>query len=302
MKQKRFWFFLFLGILASLIDAQENKPLIKLNPFSIEGIGSEESRLIVSLVQSYLSDIGQLVSLAAPEPLMLPSAETPVGDLPQANLPMDSDGSTYQSAPGEAGVDYTISGTIRLERDGPVLMLEILNTKSGERYSVNAAYKSTVELTLKARSVLESAFAAGLDAEKKSAARPGTMSESTIIGAWKGDAGIEIVRLLQNGRGLAVFSSGAQMALAWRIEKNILKLWQISPNSERFYFPHPQHIAQRLAEAAEPMTWELSLYDGGAILGGIKQATGVRLRADGEAAELLPGGDVREVIWIKSNH
>lgn len=297
MKQKRLWFFLFLGILACVIDAQENKPLIKLNPFSIEGIGSEESRLIVSLVQSYLADIGQVVSLAAPEPVILPEAETPA-----ANVPPDWDGSIHQTALPEQGVDYTISGAIRLERDGPVFMLEIMNTKNGERYSVKSAYKSIVELTLKARSVLESAFAAGLDAEKKNAVRPDTINENTIIGTWKAETGIEIVRLLQGGRGLAVFSSGAQMALGWRIENNSLKIWQISPNSERFYFPHPQHVAQRLAEDAEPMSWELSLYDSGSILCGVKQSTGIRLETGGEVAELLPGGDVREVTWTKANH
>ena len=283
MRQRRFILLLLLGVLFSGIEAQENKPLIQLNPFSIEGIGAEESRLIVSLVQSYLSDIGQLVNYAPP-PAQADTRRNPS----MGTISPDS-------------VDYTINGTIRLEPDGHMFMLEIMNTRTGEHYSVSSVYKSTGEMVLKTRSVLESAFSGGLEPEKKSAVQPERLSESLITGTWKGEPGIEIIRLLNGGRGLAVFSSGAQMALTYIIAENILKVWQISPNSERFYYPLPQHIAKQLALGAEPVTWELSLYQGGTILGGVKLSTAVRI-LNGQAVELLPGGDVREVTWTKSSH
>jgi hypothetical protein len=286
MRQKRFAFFLFLTVILCSIEAQESKPLIQLNPFSIEGIGDEESQLIVSLVQSYLSDIGQVVNYA---------------------VPSYQEGARESSRPAlspfsNSSADCTINGTIRMDRDGHIFLLEIINTKTGESYSVSSVYRSTGEMALKARSVLESAFATGgLDAERKPAARPERISEGMIIGTWKGEPGIEIIRLLQGGRGLAVFSSGAQMVLSYIIADNTLKIWQISPNSDRFYYPLPQHIAKQLAQGAEPILWELSLYQHGMVLGGVRLSTAVRTAND-EVVELLPGGDIREVMWSKSTH
>lgn len=267
-------FILFIGLGISFAFAQENKPVIKFKPLFIEGIGSEESRFLESLIQSYLSDIGVVIDY------------------------IDSDYS------GESGAapDYTISGSIHVERDGPVFLLEISDARTGDIHSITSAYRSTGELVLKARSVLETAFSANVkEDEKKREALPEQMDENLITGIWRGEAGIEIVRLQHGGRGVAIFSSGAQMVLSYIIENNILKIWQVSPNSERFYYPLPFNVAKQLAAGAEPMNWELSLYNKGTVLGGIKIATGVRLDR-GEVVELLPGGDVREVIWIKTGH
>jgi hypothetical protein len=286
MRRKRFAFWLVLVFLCYGIEAQESKPLIQLNPFFIEGIGVEESRLIVSLVQSYLSDIGKVVSHTVP------------GSLNQQ--PPDSAESGPKAA-SRYSADYTINGAIRMDPDGHVFLLEIMNTKTGETYTVSSVHKTTGELALKARSILESAFAAReLEFEKKPSSIPERLSEQMVTGAWKGEAGIEAIYLLERGRGLAIFSSGAQMVLSYAIEKNGLKIWQISPNSERYYYPLPQHIARQLAQGAEPMVWELSLYQDG-TLGGIKFATGIRLVSE-ELVELIPGGDVREVTWTRANH
>jgi hypothetical protein len=91
------------------------------------------------------------------------------------------------------------------------------------------------------------------------------------------------------------------MVLSYVINDNILRIWQISPNSERFYYPLPYDVARELAAGAEPMAWELSLYSRGTVLGGIKIATGVQLEGS-RVVKLLPGGDIREVEWIKGTH
>jgi hypothetical protein len=283
MKQKRIALSLLLCILTGVLGAQENKPVIQLNPFFIEGIGQEESRLIEALVKDYLSDIGEVISLLNSQPKNY--SQTPPSDNAQGKPP-----------------DYTISGNIRLEQEGPVFLLEISNTRTGERFSFTSVYKSTGELALKARSVLESAFSAGsLETTQKAVLKAEPLSENRIVGAWKGEAGIEMIRLQRGGRGVAVFSSGAQMVLSYIIENNILKITQISPNSERFYYPLPQETARQLAAGAEPMTWELSLYQQGTVLAGVRLASAVRMEGS-QVAELLPGGDVREVTWTKAGH
>jgi hypothetical protein len=274
-------FFFFL----SALEAQENKPVIKLNPLFIEGIGIEESRLIESLFQSYLSDIGEVINYF---------------DSSLAADPFEKKGNVLDS--WTRIPDYTVTGAIHLERDSRIFSLELLNTKTGETYSFTSIYKTTGELVLKARSILETAFAAGgFEGGEKPAPLPGPIHESQIVGTWRGDPGIEMIRLQQGGRGVAVFSSGAQMVLSYIIEDKTLRIWQVSPNSEWFYYPLPYETARALAAEAEPMTWELSLYSGGTVLGGVKIATGVQLEGN-RVLKLLPGGDIREVEWTRGGH
>jgi hypothetical protein len=286
MKQKHIALSLLLCILPCILNAQESKLVIQLNPFFIEGIGQEESLLIESLVEDYLSDIGEVISLLHARPENYGAARRTDTIRGQAARPPD----------------YTISGNIRLEQDGPVFLLEITNTRTGERISFTSVYKSTGELALKARSVLESAFSAGnLEAAQKTEMKAEALNENRIVGAWKGEPGIEIIRLQRGSRGVAIFSSGAQMVLSYTIENNVLKITQISPNSERFYYPLPQEIARQLAADADPITWELSLYQQGTVLKGVRLGTAARME-NGMVAELLPAGDVREITWTKAGH
>jgi hypothetical protein len=284
MKGKRRVFVLFIMVLIlPLLGAQEGKPVIKLNPLFIEGIGIEESRLIESLIQSYLSDIGEVINYfdasLAPDPFA------------EAGNVLDS----WTRIP-----DYTVTGTIHLERDSRIFVLELLNTRTGESFSITSIYKTTGELALKARSVLESAFAAGgLEPEGRRETVPEPVHEDRVLGTWRGEPGVEMIRLQRGGRGVAIFSSGAQMVLSYVIDGTTLRVWQVSPNSERFYYPLPYEAARELAAGAEPMTWELSLYDGGSTLGGIKIATGLQYEGD-RIVRLLPGGDIREVEWTRS--
>ncbi|MDR1100166.1 MAG: hypothetical protein LBL28_06755 [Treponema sp.] len=287
MKKKLPVIVLFTFLIFPLLEAQENKPLIKLNPLFIEGIGLEESRLIESLILSYLADIGDLINYF---------------DAARPEAPLANTGNALESWPWPRPPDYTVTGTIHLERDSRIFLLELLNTKTGETYSFTSIYKTTGELALRARSILESAFAAGgFENGKKTETPPEPISESQIVGSWRGETGIEMIRLQRGGRGVAVFSSGAQMVLSYVIEDNTLRVWQISPNSERFYYPLPYEAARELSAGAEPMSWELSLFSGGTILGGIKIATGVQLEGN-RALNLLPGGDIREVEWTKVSH
>ena len=273
---------LILLLAAHTAAAQVDRPLIQLNPFSIDGIGPEESGLIISVVQSYLSDIGCLI-----------------GD---SNASYSESGiSAFHSSLYSAGqrprADYTISGTIRMEREGPVFMLDITNTKTGSSHSVSSVYKNSGEMALKARSVLETAFP-GIDTGNKAKLQAEELTDQMVAGMWKGEAGIEMVRLMQGGRGLAIFSSGVQMVLSYAIQGNTLKIWQISPNSERYYHPMPIEAAKQLAGSAEPMYWELLLYQGGSVLSGLRVATAARI-VNGTVAGIRHGGDVREVTWTK---
>ncbi|MDR2103892.1 MAG: hypothetical protein LBP42_07310 [Treponema sp.] len=283
--KKSFWIPLLALILFPILaGAQGTKPVIRFMPFISENIGYEEVRLIETLIQSYLSDFGEVVTFFALSPENI---------IPSSSQDFD----LLTKVP-----DYIFSGSIRSDRETRIFSLELLTTGTGETVSYVSVHKNTSDLILKARSLVETAFNSGyvpaMGEEKPEPAE--VLTENGIAGLWRGDPGIELIRLQRNGRGVAIFSSGARMDLAYSIEQNTLKLKQTSHNNERFYHPLPFEVAKALSTAAEPMAWELFLYEKGTTLRGIKRTTEVRY--EGTAVlEFLPN-TVREVVWTKSAH
>ncbi|MDR1617570.1 MAG: hypothetical protein LBS06_00820 [Treponema sp.] len=278
-------------LLPCLLTAQTGRPVIKFTLLQAEGIGIEESRLVETLIRSYLADIGEVITyfdaVAEEDPF---SASVNISD----------------SWPGVP--DYIFSGNIALDQDGRIFSLRLHNTGTGETGSFTAVYRSSGELLLKARSLLESAFAAG-GSERPKPPEGGwdsagmareTIGARQIPGTWRGETGIEMVRLQRGGRGVAVFSSGAQMLLSWVIDNNTLKIRQISPNSERFFHPLPYDIARQAAEGSEPVVWELSLYEGGMVLRGLRINTALLIE-ENRVVEFIPGGDIQKVEWTRGS-
>jgi hypothetical protein len=284
MEKRRPLLLLASFLLPCLLIAQTGKPVIKFTPLKTEGIDVEESRFIETLIWSYLSDMGEVIrsldaAMEEDDPFSAP-----------VNVP-----------------DYVLSGNIVPDREGRIFSLQLYNTGTGETGSFTVVYRTPGELLLKARSLLESAFASGGSESPQSPFEQGqdssgtireNLSEKHILGTWRGETGIEVIRLQRGGRGVVVFSSGAQMVLSWIVDNGILKVQQVSPNSERFYHPIPYEIARQAAEGSEPMIWELSLSEGG-ILRGLRINTALRLEGD-RVVEFIPGGDIRKVEWART--
>jgi hypothetical protein len=263
----------------------EAKPVVGINPFVIRGLSPEEGRIIESLIHSYISVVGEVV----------------------INAGNRGDGSagtgTLIYAEETGPPDFILSGSIGLENDSHILVLEITNTRIGETLLYSSSHRTTGELLLKVRTMVETLFSAESIKGGESPAdiredEPELITEGNITGTWRGDTGIEIIRLRQGGRGIAIFSSGAQMNLAYTIENNVLKVAQNSPNTERFYHPVPYGVAKQLAGEAEPMRWELLLYRKGTSLKGIKVTTAVRYEGD-KVLEFLHG-TTREAEWTRA--
>jgi hypothetical protein len=272
----KFYLIIVTGILFIVpcgLGAQDAKPVIRIRSFVIEGLGPDEGQIIESLLQSYVNALGVLVP-----------AE---GDSAQA------------SARGGREPDYTLSGRITLEQDNRVLVLEISRPRTNETAQYTSVHRTTGELVLKVRSIVESVFSGPSDPAHLRERPVETLTGGKITGTWKGDAGIEVVHLQPGGRGFAILSSGVRMDLRYSIENNILQVVQSSSNTERFYHPVPYNVARELVRAAEPMRWELALYDNGASLRGVKVATAVRYEGD-RVLEFLPS-TAREAEWTRSS-
>ncbi|MDR2110095.1 MAG: hypothetical protein LBP32_02170 [Spirochaetaceae bacterium] len=260
--------FLASGLLIPrFMDGQEPKPVIALVPFETRGLSPGEGRIIESLIRSYITDLGDRFFL------------------------LDTAGE------GGPPPDYIISGSVSLEEDGRVLMLSIREGGTGKTVYAASTYKSAGELALRAKSLVETAFLSRAeDYSQEERAEP--MTEAAVAGTWRGDRGIELVHLRRDGGGVAIFSSGARMRLRYVIEDNTLKVIQNSPNTERFYHPVPYGVARRLVEEADPMRWELLLFNNGALLRGIKVTTGARYEGD-RVLELLPH-TAESAEWVKA--
>jgi hypothetical protein len=273
--------FLLVSLLRVPLPGADNfSPVIELTPFAIDGLGQEEARFILALVQSYLADIGEVLRRYEPTP--------------------DETGRTddgEREAPREP--DFILSGSITVDQDSLVLALRVVKTETGEAVYHTSSHKTTTDLTLKVRSLVEAVFSAGLSGTFHEEVPQEIITEGKIVGTWRGDAGVEIVRLQRGGTGIAILSSGVQMNLIYRIEDNALRIFQVSQNTERFYHPMPLTIARELSVRAEPWQYELFLYEDGTTLRGVKIFTDV-VYDDTRIMELLPGA-VREAEWTKTS-
>jgi hypothetical protein len=273
MRIKLTFALLFLIIFPFFISSQDARPVIRFSPFYTKGVGIEESRFVETLVQSYLSEFGSVVNFF--------DSSMPEG---------------WTKAP-----DYVISGSIYLETEDRIFTLEFHNTSTGETLSSTTVHHTASDMVLKARTLVENlmpgkaaekALTVNIESESPGINNPEPISERDVIGAWKGETGVEMIRLQQDGRGVAFFSSGARMNLTYTIENNTLKVRQASPNTERFYYPLPYGVAKQLSAEAGPMAWELFMYSGGTHLKGLRISTEAKVEGN-MLVELMPDTETK---------
>ena len=121
--RKKIIFLAFAIFIPLFAQAQELRPVIKFNPFVSYGISGDEARFIESLIQSYVSDAGQVV---------------------------------YQNDVSRA--DYTLSGSVHCERDNRVFTLKIHDASTNIVTSTTTVHPTTGDLALRARALVEAAF------------------------------------------------------------------------------------------------------------------------------------------------
>jgi hypothetical protein len=286
-------FVILFCLLSVLAPAQETKAVMQFLPFTAEGVSAEEARIIEVLIQSYIVEIYNTAIYDGSPRTTVRQNSTGAGNEEGG----DADVSDALTAP-----DFIIGGGLVLRDGMKVLRLDISDAKSGEHYVEEFAHRTTSEMALKTRSIVENVFAAGNPRGgfglHMGEMLPEPFSGASFSGVWRGTDGVEQVRFFPGGTALAVLSSGISMNLSYRIENNTLSVTQTSPNYERFYHPLPLPVARELVRHAEPMRWELSLYDNGNSLKGIKIETAVLYEGD-QILEYKPGV-VKKTEWQRS--
>jgi hypothetical protein len=200
-----------------------------------------------------------------------------IGDLFQSYL---SDFGEVAGFREGAAPDYIVSGNIYLEEEMFKFVLEIQNTAAGETSTLSLDIRSKNELALRTGSLVKAAFSPQVE---------------RAVGTWRGEQGIEFIRLYNSGQGLAVFSTGARMSLSWDIAGNTLRVRQTSPYSTQFYPNTPPEWAAELTKKAEPLRWEMAIYEDRNTLRGDRIFTAV----SDQGMQLLFGQ--RETVeWARS--
>jgi hypothetical protein len=249
---------LMLLLLSRPLGADEWKVVVLVHPLERENVEIEESSFVESLLYSYISAMNDIEVLLEEDVL------------------------------AEKNVDYELFGSLGNDGDNTVITLNVKNLATGEIVAYTSAHKNSSEIVLKLRSIVQTLFydpvsVAAADVLPSSAVAE-DITLNAIVGLWRADSGIEMVNFQRDGTTIAFFSSGERMSLKFTIENNVLKVIQNSPNRERYYQGLSYDMVRELTQKAQPLYFELRLFDNGLTLRGKRIET---------AAASGPNGEIR---------
>jgi len=278
--------FAFLA-LSLAVSAQDARPIVAVLPFEAAGADPDETRTIEGLVQSYVSELQgfRLISTADRDRVLQEqeisaalSDSAKIGNLLSAH--------------------FLLAGSVGTIGEDRVLTIEVIKVSSGEKKSASSVHRSMSELALATRGLVQKIFAVE-EARPSEDLSAEEIRTEDLVGSWRGDKGIELVKVFKGGKAIAVFSSGAQMELSYRIEGGTVRFTQTSANSIRYYSPVPYPVAKELVAAAQPMEWIFRLNADATILRGVKVSTGVRYERD-RVLEILRDAS-RDAEWARAS-
>ncbi len=297
---------LLIGVL-STASGQSRQPVLRISPFTGSGVGSSEAAMIERLVNSYVVELKLFrVVDAKGQDMALIETESALslGNTTTASLPLTA--------------DFIVSGMLGKIDELYVFTLENTKVSTGEKLTVSDTANSISDLVLRARNLTRSLFGK----QETSSASTSTPSQATvsdalsanlaidgspvfkspvlatISGTWKGDKGLENVRLLSNGTGIAVLSGGGTMKVRTSIEADQILIIQDQPNDVAMYKSASVSfdVARKIAAQARPMRWIFTLNPDATRLSGIKESVSI----SGDATTLkVDNGYQRVATWTR---
>lgn len=275
---------------------QPRLPVIRVDGLTGQALEASELRALERLIASYLSEQGSF---------RLVDEQSRVAALEEAELALAMGG---QAGAAPAAADFILSGSV--ERVGELLVLSLAMTRArdGVRIVVSETGAGANDIAMASRALTQRL----LGAERQGAApadregAPGATAADTappirsrpslamVAGSWRGDKGLETVRLYPNGTGLAVLAGGGTLRLRVRIEGDVVEVSQDQPNDPAMYrsVQWGFETARFIASRARPMRWTFSLSADGSALFGMKESVAY----DGVSAE-VDNDYRREARW-----
>ncbi|PKL26574.1 MAG: hypothetical protein CVV47_01175 [Spirochaetae bacterium HGW-Spirochaetae-3] len=296
-------------LLASTVLAasfgQTRQAIVRIAPFSVSGVGTSEASMLERLVSSYVTELktfrvvddrGQEMALNETE----------------AALAQGRTG----AVPSMLTADFIIEGTVGKIGDVFAFTLGVTKVSNGEKLYVSDTAPSISDIVLRARALTRSLFDQDGAADEVAADPPvagadnsgsgGSLSSVAVktptpddlIGTWRGDKGLETVRIFPNGTGLAILSGGGTLKIRVAIAGDAVQVSQDQPNDVAMYRATSMsfEIAKRIAAEARPMRWLFALSSDGTTLFGKKES--VSISGTGSSLE-IDNGYVREASWVR---
>lgn len=254
-------------------------PVVRVDGLTGQALEASELRALERLISSYLSEQGSF---------RLVDDQSRGAALEEAELALAL-GAQAGALPLAA--DFILSGSV--ERVGELLVLSLAMTRvrDGARIVVSETGAGANEIAMASRTLTQRL----LGAEQQGAAPAAPVVEEAppirsrpslamVAGSWRGDKGLQTVRLYPNGTGLAVLAGGGTLRLRVRIEGDLVEVVQDQPNDPAMYRSAQWgfETARFIASRARPMRWAFSLSADGSALFGIKESVAY----DGVSAEV----------------
>jgi hypothetical protein len=121
-----------------------------------------------------------------------------------------------------------------------------------------------------------------------------------ITGSWKGDNGLDSIRIDADGNALGHLGGWNLILLAVTIEKDRILVKQDEPNSPKIYMnSFPYSLAVKISEIARPLQWVFTLSPDKNTLSGIEESTSFQI----EQGEIVSWDDshTRPVMWTRAS-
>lgn len=191
----------------------------------------------------------------------------------------------------------SVTGEIRLQ-DGDLVFSLGTRLGEGETAEVTEAYVSVNDLILRARDLTRRLLEPSAAHEPPPAASPSAPPEfSLLVGTWRGDRGLDKVRIYADGRAVATLSNGVAMALSITFQDGRIVFAQAEEGSWRFYQSASWSMAtaREIAQIARPMRWIMALSVDGRWMEGVKESSAVSRGSDGSIS--VDNDYSREAAW-----
>jgi len=298
----------FACMVLNLGFGQARQPVLRVSPFGGSGVGDSEASTMERLVASYIVELKAFrVFDSQGQELALSETETAL------NLGVTTTTVTPLAA------DYVLSGTLGKIGEIYVFTLDATKVSNGEKLSVSDTALALSDIVLRSRDLTRSLFdrkdaaigpvsTPGADSSQQASAAATSASStpswkaslrlSDISGSWRGDKGLETVRVFSNSTGLAVLTGGGTLKIRIAIQGDMIEILQDQPNDPNLYRSPSVtfEMARRIAAQARPMRWLFRLDAAGQTLVGTKESIAI----SGSGSELkVDNTYVRDASWSR---
>lgn len=291
---------------------QTRQAVIRITPFSASGIALSEASMLERLVASYIVEL---------KAFRVIDAQGQESALQETEVALSLGSSSASGLPLTA--DYIITGSIGKIGNIFVLSLENTRVSSGEKLSVSDTAPSISDIVLRSRGLTRTLFGAGrpaaleaskpdqetivppsevLDSVPAAAIPPKSVFSAptidNLLGTWRGDKGLETIRLFPNATALAILSGGGTLKLRVSFSNDTIEIIQDQPNDVAMYRAAsvPMELAKRIAATARPMRWIFTLSSDATMLSGTKES----ITISGSGDTLSVNNDyVRSASWAR---